>query len=141
MAGFLGPLKVEEMPDGRHWRLLEPCVYHLKTADGDEWVEAPAGFVTDFGSIPRPLWSLPGLSPHGTWRRAYVIHDKLFKAPVVRTATSARPCSFTEANGILREGMDVLGAPWILRQIVWSAVMTGGRLAWNRERRKEAQPV
>src|SRR5688572_20704119 len=53
MAGFLAPLRIEELPgDDRKWRLLEPCIYHLTQPDGEEWVEAPLKFVTDFGSIP-----------------------------------------------------------------------------------------
>jgi hypothetical protein len=138
MAGFLGPLRVEELPDGRRWKLLEPCVYHLKAPDGVEWVEAPLGLVTDFGSIPRPLWAVPGLSPFGRWQKAYVIHDKLFLAPVIRIGRFAvRSCSFSEANDILCEGMHVLGANWFLRQVVWAAVQTAGRIAWNRQRRRQ----
>jgi hypothetical protein len=138
MAGFLGPLRIEEMPgDDRQWRLLEPCIYHLQTAEGAEWVEAPIDFPTDFGSIPRPLWGLPGLSPFGKLRRAYVIHDKLYQAPVVRTATSARAIDRAEADRILLEACAVLGANWLNRKVIYRAVRIGGRMAWNRYRRAD----
>ena len=151
MAGFLSVLEIREV-DGsdRLFVLLEPCIYHLKTADGEEFVEAPAGMTTDFGSIPQRFWNIPGLSPFGHYRRAYVIHDKLFRAPVVRTPHSARPCSFSEANAILREAMGVLdaalGGNWLTRAgrattraLVWTAVSTGGRLSWNRYRKADRE--
>jgi hypothetical protein len=140
MAGFLDTLAVKEIDgDDQRWRLLEPCLYHLKVPDGDEWVDVPIGFVTDFGSIPRLLWGVPGLSPFGKYRRAYVVHDKLFRAPVVRSALSARAISFSETNDILREAMQVLGANWWLRQFVWTGVSTGGRLSWNRYRHADQE--
>ena len=139
MAGFLEPLSIREIPgDNRRWILLEPCVYVLKSLKGDEWVDAEIGFITDFGSIPRLLWSFPGLSPFGKYRRAYVIHDKLFIAPVVRTVTlSERVIDFTEANDILIEAMQVLGAGWFLRKVIWLGVRFGGKVVWNRYREKE----
>jgi hypothetical protein len=39
-----------------------------------ERIVVPAGFVTDFASIPQSLWSL-GLSAHGQYSRAALIHD------------------------------------------------------------------
>lgn len=150
MAGFLAPLDVEEIEgDDRRWRLLNACIYHLKSADGAEFVDVPAGFITDFGSIPQMLWNVPGLSPTGHYRKAYVVHDKLFVAPVICTPTSARVCSFTEANAILREAMGVLDAALggnavtragraMIRATVWLGVSTGGRVSWNRYRHADA---
>jgi len=138
MAGFLSPLAIREIPgDDERWILLEPCVYYLKSLQGDEWVEVGEGFITDFGSIPRLLWNLPGLSPFGKYRRAYVVHDKLFIAPVVRTKTSVRVIDFTEANDILIEAMQVLGAGWFLRKVIWLGVRFGGKVVWNRYREAE----
>ena len=138
MAGFLAPLSIQELDgDERHWRLLEPCIYHLRDPHGEEWVEAPAGMITDFGSIPRAFWNLRGLSPFGTYRRAYVIHDTLFVAPVVRTQTHARAIGFAEANAILIEAMQVLGAGWWVRAIVRSGVSTGGWFTWRRYRQAD----
>ncbi|MDO8632200.1 MAG: DUF1353 domain-containing protein [Phycisphaerales bacterium] len=132
MAGFLSPLAIREIEgDERHWILLEPCVYHLGDEHGEEWIEAPVTFVTDFGSIPQMFWNLPGLSPFGKYRRAYVIHDKLYVAPVVRSETNARVIDRGEVDGILKEALGVLGANWMTRQTIWSAVRVGGRFPWN----------
>ena len=140
MAGFLSPLAIREIDgDECRWILLEPCVYHLKDADGEEWVEVAAGFVTDFGSIPQLFWNLPGLSPFGKLRRAYVVHDRLYVAPVVRSETSARAIDRGEADAILKEALQVLGANWLTRQTIWSAVRVGGRFPWNRYRQQDAK--
>jgi hypothetical protein len=138
MAGFLDTLAIKEIDgEDRKWQLLAPCPYHLKAADGDEWVDAPMGFITNFGSIPRPLWGLPGLSPFGKLRRAYVIHDKLYQAPVVRTATTARAIDREEADQILLEACEVLGANWLNRRIIFRAVRLGGGVSWHRYRAQD----
>ena len=55
------------------WRLLEPLVYQSDLLDRD--VVVPAGFVTDFASVPRaPIaYFLAG----NTGNRAAVVHDYL----------------------------------------------------------------
>lgn len=138
MAGFLKPLRIEEIVgDNRRWRLLDDCPYHLHALDGKEWVDVPAGFVTDFGSIPRPLWSLPGLSPFGKYRRAYAVHDKLYVAPVLRIGNlRVRVIDRDEADHILLEALEVLGANWLVRRTIWAGVRTGGWVAWNRHRQQ-----
>ena len=135
MPGFLSAIAVREVEgDDRKWVLLEDCVYHLKADDGEEFVHAPIGFVTDFGSIPRLLWWVRGLNPTGKLRRAYVIHDKLYQAPVIRTATSARTCTREEADQVLLEASEVLGANWIQRRMIYRGVRMGGWVAWNAHR-------
>jgi len=140
MSGFLSPLHIEEIPgDNCRWRLLEPCIYRLGSPDGTEWVDVPTSFVTDFGSIPQLFWNLPGLSPFGKLRRAYVVHDKLYVAPVVRTATSARAIDRAEADRILLEAAEVLGANWLNRRIIYRGVRVGGWMAWNGHRKAQAE--
>lgn len=138
MAGFLGPLRIEEIPgDDRRWRLLEPCIYYIETPIGPWFVEAPIYFITDFGSIPQLLWWIPGLSPFGKYRRAYAIHDKLYRAPVVRTDTYARAITRLEADAILVEALAVLAAPPIVRDLVWFVIGQFGAEAWDDYRREE----
>lgn len=45
---------------------------------GKQWLEitVPAGFVTDFASIPRLFWRI--LPPWGSYNRAAVVHDFLY---------------------------------------------------------------
>jgi hypothetical protein len=104
---FSAPLLIREIEgDDDRWLLEEACIYFY----GLEWIEAPKGFITNFGSIPPPFCWMRGLSRNGKYRKAYAIHDKLYEAPVVRTATSARAIPKAECDAILIEMMTVLGA-------------------------------
>lgn len=65
---------VQPFADGKHWMLTEPLLY---TAPGSNMaVVVPAGFVTDFASIPRAL--CPLLPPTGKYLAAAIIHDFLY---------------------------------------------------------------
>lgn len=138
MAGFLSPLRVEFI-DGKHWRVLERFDYHVGRSDGEEFVQVEVGFLTDFASIPRPLWSM--WPPTGAYGKAAVIHDRLYVAPVVRTLTTARAISRKDADAIFLEGMEVLGIGWFTRRTLWTAVRTGGWAPWNRYRKTDRARV
>lgn len=142
MPQFHDVLHVKEI-DGvdREWELLEPCIYHLHEPDGPEWVMAGTGFVTDFGSIPRILWVFPSFHPNGRFRRAYVIHDKLYRDPVILTRSpegvaGVRICHRDEADAILLEAVDVLGANWLARRVIYRGVRLGGWHAWSKHRKR-----
>ena len=52
---FEDALLVTPMPDGRRWRVVSDCHYET---DGGAKITIPAGFITDFASVPRILWPL-----------------------------------------------------------------------------------
>jgi hypothetical protein len=138
MPGFLSPLRIEEIDgDDRRWRLIDKCIFHLTDANGPEWVCVEEHFVTDFGSIPRLLWWVRGLSPFGRLRRAYVVHDQLYQRPCVQSKAGTRPVARKEADRILLEGCHVLGASWLNRRIIYRGVRLGGWVTWRRYRRME----
>lgn len=66
------PIDVTIHDDGKRFTLREPIIY--PTADGT--IVVPIGFVTDFASIPRFLWSI--YPPTGRYQRAAVLHDWLY---------------------------------------------------------------
>lgn len=73
-GAFLTRLAIYELEgrNGEWYCLLEPLRY--RDDDGREYV-APAGVLTNFASVPRPLWSMfPRIGKHS---RAAVIHDHL----------------------------------------------------------------
>ncbi|MGM9510170.1 DUF1353 domain-containing protein [Larkinella sp. GY13] len=60
----------EEDPDkSDRWVLVEPLTF--QTLIGE--VIIPAGYVTDFASVPAPLWSV--FPPIGRYNRASLLHD------------------------------------------------------------------
>jgi len=80
-------------------------------------VVVPAGTVTDFASIPRPLWWL--YPPDGPWAEAAVIHDWLYSRGLLSRFLS---------DAIFREAMARYGVPWWRRAILYYAVrLFGGR--------------
>ena len=60
------------------FRLTAPYTYCFEDISG--WimkVTAPTGFIFDMASIPRPLWSILGITPDGLHRAAALVHDFL----------------------------------------------------------------
>lgn len=106
---FVTSLDVEMVSDTQDtWRLMKPLIF---ISDALGWVTVPAGFETDFASVPRlPLafW-LCG----DTAERPAVIHDYLYGcADVTRL----------QADDALMEAMIDVGVPWWRRKLIYRAV-------------------
>lgn len=100
--------------DGREWSVLRAFVYESDTAG---LILVPAGFVTDFASIPRFFWRL--LPPTGQYGKAAVIHDYLY-------VTATMPVTRAEADAVFLEAMTDLGVPVVTRRLMWAAVRAFG---------------
>ncbi len=88
----------------------------------------PVSFCTDFASIPRPAFSY--IDPEDpVILYPSVIHDYLYsregKMPDGRTFTRE------QADGVLKEAMELAGARWDQRQVVYRAVRLFGGSHWN----------
>ncbi len=114
VSNFLTPLHLEYI-DGRRWRLLAGFSYSTLVG-GAKDIHVPAGFETDFASIPRGLWNL--FPPTGAYGKAAVIHDFLYRM----WGTSRK-----DADKIFLEAMAVLDVDRVTRYTLYSAVrMFGG---------------
>lgn len=140
-ARITGAFKVEEVAGkargGRQCvRLLEHLEYRVGSAESPEGIIVPAGFETDFASIPFGLWNL--FPPLGPWARPAIIHDFLY-------ATRGTGCwqgrywaswpegySRARADSIFREAMEVVGVPAWRRAVMYRAVRLGGAGGWGR---------
>lgn len=120
MSGFLSPIRAEDLSDGYCRKLLEDIVYHVGDKDSLDKITIPAGFVTDGGSVPRPLWGI--VSPWGKASKPYILHDWLY-----HTQQRSRLVS----DAILMEAMEVVGVNWFQRKLIHSGVRIGGWVAWN----------
>jgi hypothetical protein len=58
MSSFTTRLELSPLDDGRRWELLAPFEYHVGCEGSGIVIVVPAGFVTDFASIPRFLWAI-----------------------------------------------------------------------------------
>jgi hypothetical protein len=101
--------------------LQRPMSYQIgNTRDS---IVVPAGFVADFTSIPRPLWS--ELSPAGEHRRAAIVHDYLYWF---------QPCEREETDNLLMIAMSQDGVSDLRRGAVYAGVRIGSADAWNANR-------
>jgi len=120
---FISVLVVTPIPGkaGR-FRIWKGCplVYRGKT----ETFTIPAGFTTDFGSVP---WFASWLV-HPTFQvEAFVLHDWLYSSGEV---------SRQDADAIMRRVLRELGAGTISRWSAWVGVRLGGWLPWNRHEKR-----
>lgn len=109
---FVTPLQLEWI-DGCQWRLISGFEY-ISEIDG-LCIVIPAGFVTDFASIPRGLWNL--LPPTGRYGKAAVVHDFMYR----RTRWNRAVC-----DRVFLEAMNVLGVGWLTRYAIYAAVRVFG---------------
>lgn len=121
--GLNGPLQFELLPNGRSARLIKD--YKVRISDS-RTITVPAGFETDFASVPRLFWRI--VPPWGRYSPAAVVHDFLYHTGLVTRV---------EADRIFLDLMTKLGVPtWKCRMMYW-AVRVGGWKAWNDSRRRE----
>jgi hypothetical protein len=75
----------------------------------------PAGYVYDGGSIPRPIWSILGITPSGAGDAGFLAHDVPYRAKGGEKPEAYLGCTITNPYGqpvvISRSEADwVLGA-------------------------------
>jgi hypothetical protein len=105
---FLTNLVVKVVDDG--YMLTMPLEYQ----DGQRIYVVPAGFVTNFASIPRPARIL--ITGHGKERLAATLHDYLYFMKYDRK----------KADGIFLRAMKDSKVNFIFRHIMHKSVRVGG---------------
>jgi len=119
--------------DGRkHWRVLNAFHYdtdvacdglqlHACFGQGDYRITIPAGFETDFASVPQVFWNI--LPPCGSYGKAAVVHDFLYRTKGLATRG--------QADAVLLEAMTFLFVGWWTRQVIYWGVRIGGRRSYK----------
>jgi hypothetical protein len=105
--------------NGENWIVKQDLVYQI--GDTNATIVVPAGFVTDFASIPPPL-GVFGLSPVGQYGRAAVIHDYLYWTQV---------CAKDQADNLLLVAMKESDVGWFKEHVVHLGVSWFGGFAWR----------
>ena len=118
---FLPAMLFKPFADNRQWMLAEDVIYTFGITRIS--ITVPAGFVTDFASIPQALWSF-GLSPNGRYSKAAVIHDFLYWY---------QPCSRAQADSILAVIMQESGASKAEAFEIYRGVHLGSQSAWDQK--------
>jgi hypothetical protein len=104
------------------WLIDKPLIYESGIVG---LIEVPAGFETDFASVPRvPLfYTLFGDRAH----REAVLHDYLFRKD------SSPQASFMEANRIFLEAMEERGKSFFVRYGMFMGVCMGGYFSYHKK--------
>jgi hypothetical protein len=108
--------------DANTWALVDDLVYW---GSWERFV-VPAGFRTDFASVPRVVtWLFPRF---GAYTLAAILHDWLVSEGLRSGAVTSR-----QADGIFRRVMRESGVPVLRRWMMWAGVRWG---ALTNERRR-----
>lgn len=107
---FVSTLLVERIAP-RRYRLVVDLVWRVEHPGYSECCTVPAGYVTDFASVPRPLW--PIWPPDDRYTEAAVLHDWLISEGV-----TWRP----SADWIMLRAMRACGVPRRQRVPIFLAV-------------------
>ena len=122
MAKFLTDLDVKCIDDGK-WVLAAPLGYE---SDILGLIEVPAGFQTDFASVPRVpfIYEFFGDRAH----REAVLHDYLYRIDSIPQAT------YSQANNVFFEAMRESGKGCVVRYGMWWGVVLGGWTAYHKKK-------
>ncbi len=121
MSEFLNELSVRyaSKKNGKtQWILLKPLTF--VSTKHDFTITVPAGFVTDFASVPR--LPLAYLVAGGIAQKPAVIHDWLYRKGIG---------SRSSADDIFYEAMGTAGVSNWRRYLMWMAVRLGGSTSWK----------
>jgi hypothetical protein len=118
--------------DNHDWMVIKSMEYFI--GDTGVSITIPEGFVTDFASIPVALWSF-GLSPHGNYSKAAIVHDFLYWA---------QNCTKKQADNILLIAMKESNVSSIKEDLIYQGVNLKGATSWksnSKERRLQLPRV
>jgi len=133
MSSFTTPLIVSPMPNGHDWKLIKKFTYHIGSKFSRKWINVPAGFITDFASIPAIFWFLPAWAKYN---KAPIIHDWLYYGQYYPRE---------EADWIFYEAMLVdlrnHKSGKLIAMIEYIAVRIFGRYAWSDKKKRAGKPA
>jgi len=118
-------LIVSPFADGTFWHTRAPLEWVSRVSG--RGVTVPAGFVTDFASIPRIIWPL--LPKWGKYGLASVVHDYLYAVGRGERA---------DADAALLEAMEDLRESHWRYSLVYAGVRLAGSIAWRVSARRRS---
>lgn len=106
-------VQVHQLTD-RTFMLTEPLRYQGRA----DLFEIPAGYLTDFATVPRvAVWLIP---PFGTYTPAAVLHDWLLTDALPAGLVGSR-----DVDGLFRRVLRELQVPPVRRWLMWAGVRWG----------------
>lgn len=126
ISRFTEVLTVSPLDDGKTWFTRREFGYDVRAEGSGDTIEVPVTFMTDFASVPRPLWVI--LPRWGKYGNAAVIHDYCYWA---------QKRSRKESDAIFLEAMGVLEVSPVVKYLMYWAVRIFGGLAWSGNLKKK----
>jgi hypothetical protein len=132
MSEFLTDLDCRLKDDDCVWVLDSPLKYQ---SDSLGLITVPAGFETDFASVPRMpiIYSMYGDRAH----REAVIHDLLYRKDAATCVEFKegldKNVTLDQANNVFYEAMKCRGKSWIVRHGMYWGVCAGGRFSYHKK--------
>jgi len=133
--------RLELQPDRRNHRLIESWSYEWDHGGKTREFHVAAGFVTDLGSIPRPLW---GLIAPAELTEGALAHDLVYRyagrVPGRFFLIEGEPCSTPwtreDADRLFARLLRESGVVRWKRRSAYRAVRLAGWLPWRRAERR-----
>lgn len=123
--GFLNRLEARLLDESLNlWLILANLLYW--SAQAKKTLIVPAGFTTDFASVPR--WPLIFWLAGDTARQAAVLHDYLY---------TTQPYPRKDCDRLFLEAMKSTGIPAWRCYPMYLAVRAGGIFYWKRKAKKD----
>lgn len=124
MSRFTEKLVVSLESDGKHWVLEAEFEYYTDILGERVYIKVPAGFETDFASIPKIFHSF--IEDRDKYNKASVVHDWLYNSKIYDRKTADR---------IFLEAMLVLGINKVKAYFFYYTVRLFGWIFWRRRKR------
>jgi hypothetical protein len=126
-----GPLRLHRFSD-QIYAVTEPISWipNVTSSKSLSQVDVPAGFITDFASVPRIFWSV--LPRDGKYLYPAIVHDYMYWTQSGERET---------ADETLREGMEEFKVDFVSTNAVYWGVRAAGWLSWaaNAKLRKSGE--
>jgi hypothetical protein len=127
---------VKDLTNG-NYITQEPLVFHVNDDDfPGAVIVIPAGFTTDFGSIPQPLRCF--VEGIGTDRDLiYLLHDWVYATEyfswrgVAYKELDQADLDRYECDELLLMGCKGVGDSWLTRNVIWGMVRIFGGFVWR----------
>jgi hypothetical protein len=120
---------VRAFGDNNDWIVAEDMTWTI--GHTGETIVVPKGFITDYASIPQFLWSF-GLSPHGQYSRAAVLHDYLYWS---------QGCTRAQSDRLLVIAMKESEVGSFDESAIYQGVDKFGASAWHSNARERAMAL
>ncbi len=136
---FLSTLSIDAVPPGetgkrQRWILTQDFIYRSEALGT---FTVPAGFETDFASIPRIAWQYVDPDDPCVLYPS-IPHDALYNWKGVMA--TGQKYTRKQADDVFLEAMKEAGARWDIRAVAYRAVRIFGGKYWNEDHSHPALP-